>query len=158
MNNNSTLTQTSQPEPETTDLTRYQILMNRRFTIEKIFWSRIQTLHAIQAGILGSGFILLMDDRRILSGFVFLFGALLTSLLYGLAHNDWNDASVNDCEYCILEKKVNIARTAGRQGIWRLLKSHSIMFSLIKLFLFIDAVFAVLAFSNFLLTALFSRS
>ena len=158
MNSNSTQTLGSQPKSLNTDLTRYQIFMNRRFTIEKIFWSRVQTLHAIQAGILASGFILLMDGYRILSGCIFSLGLVLTFLLYSLAHNDWLDAEANDTEYENLCKNLNISRTAGRKGIWRLLRSHSIMFFLIWLFLALDAIFAILAFSNILLATLFLRS
>ena len=154
----NTSTQENQPARENRDLARYEILMTRRFTIEKVFWSRIQTLHAIQAAVLASGFLLLMHDDPYptLSGCVFSLGALLTCLLYFLARNDWNDAKANDAEYSDLEKRVCIKRTAGR--CCKLLRSHSIMFFIMKLFLALDAVFAIAAFSDGLLAGLLSRS
>ncbi|MDO8472585.1 MAG: hypothetical protein Q7T05_02070 [Dehalococcoidia bacterium] len=149
MNNNAT----------NNDLTRYQILMDRRFQIEKVFWSRVQTLHVIQAAVLASGFFLLVEKHyRFLSGIMLLFGAILTFFLGLLAHNDWKDAAANDIDSERLCKELNIKRTAGRHGITKFLNSHRIMFILIGMFLAIDIILAIALLGDTLLATLLSRS
>lgn len=53
--------------PYTDKLTLYQTLMTHRQHAEKVFWSRIQTLHVIQAAVLGGGYYL-WKDKELVSG------------------------------------------------------------------------------------------
>jgi len=131
-------------EEENNNLAHYQVLMTRRQHIENIFWSRVQTLHAIQAAILASGFFLIEKDYRILSVAVFSFGAFLTFFLGWLSHNDWSDAAVNDSDMHRLGDILHIRRTADRRYLKKLLKGHRIMYILMVIFLAGDTALAIL--------------
>jgi hypothetical protein len=122
--------------PYTDKLTLYQTLMTHRQHAEKIFWSRIQTLHIIQAAVLGGGYYLWKDKGLGLSVALIFVGILLTLLLGRLACNDWSDASVNKELMCKLESALKFNRAAKR----KCLLSHSILFSVIGLFLTLDIV------------------
>ncbi len=125
------------PKTYSEKITLYQTLLNRRQHIENIFWSRIQTLHLIQAAVLGGGYFLgRIEGEIVLSVALLLIGLLLTVLLGYLACNDWNDARVNDKKMYTLDE-LGIRRTANRDC----LRSHSILFCAIILFLVIDIGF-----------------
>ncbi len=115
----------------------YNTLLSRRQHIESIFWSRIVTLHAIQAAVLGGGYALQKAHDPALSVALLVIGLLLTLLLFILAHNDWNDARINDKMMHNLGDSINIRRTAERHC----LKSHWILYVVIILFFLVDFAF-----------------
>ena len=129
-------------DDETNKLTRYQTLMNHRQHAERVFWSRIQTLHVIQAAVLGGGYFLWKDDELGLSVALVFIGILLTLLLGRLTFNDWRDASVNDHLMHKLGDELVIRRTADRHC----LKSHSILYFIVAFFLIIDIGFILFLF------------
>ena len=124
-------------------LVLYQILQAHRQHAERVFWSRIQTLHAIQAGVLAGGFYLLTREWNNLAIATFSLGAILTLFLGLLARNDWSDAKVNRQTMCRLSNELKFKRTAGRY-LWGRLRSHYIMLLIIIGFLVGDIVLAIM--------------
>jgi hypothetical protein len=133
----------SQSINQPTDFQRFEFLVNKRYHTEKIFWSRIQTLHAVQAAILAGGFALASQGHRITSFLTFLLGFILTLLISRLAKNDWSDSKVNDTLLESLYRDFNFRRTGTR--LCGCLRSHVILLNIIiPLFLIINLVLAVL--------------
>ena len=131
-------------------LALYQILQSHRQNAEKNFWSRIQTLHAIQAGILAGGFFLMQAGGLLpwVAAPLFILGAILTGLLRHLLRNDWYDANANKKAMRKLEKKFCINRTAGFDQRRRRHRSHRIQFRFIGIFFWIDIVLAVVSIAS----------
>ena len=118
-------------------LARYQILMQRRQNIERIFWSRIQTLHLIQAGVLGGSFSLWKYHNNHPAFYLglLILGIILTIILFVVCKNDWNDARRNDEGMHSLGDSLGIRRTAERK---RKPRSHRLFYGVFPLFIFID--------------------
>ena len=119
---------------ERNKLTRYQILMQRRQHIERIFWSRIQILHLIQAGVLGGTFYLTKHRLSFLAPPLLFVGIVLTVILFFICTNDWKDAKRNDGIMHNLGDSLGIRRTERK---WNLVftRSHKLLNAVVKLFI-----------------------
>jgi hypothetical protein len=130
---------TLSPQSYSEKITFYQTLSNRRQNIEAIFWSRVQTLHAIQVAVLGGAFYLWKIHSELgLAVAVLSLGIILTLTLGRLAYNDWKDTSINDCIMHKLGDELGITKSAHREDYF---KSHNILFYLIILFFMLDIAF-----------------
>ena len=122
-------------------LRHYQVLMDHRQRVEGIFWSRIQTLHAIQAGVLAGSYALRNDCWY--SQAILLLGFLLTFFLYVLCHNDRQDAEVNQECMFQLGDSLGIRWSSEPRGIREFLRSHRILFLVVAIFLCVDLALSV---------------
>jgi hypothetical protein len=124
-------------------LEKYQTLLLHRQHAEKVFWSRIQTLHAIQAGILTGGFFSLLNEYPKLAIAAFSLGAVLSFMLGYLAYNDWSDAKSNQEVMQRLGDILGIRRTAKMNCVRKYLRSHITLFIIIGVFAFGDIAIAI---------------
>ena len=125
-------------DDERNQLTQYQILMQRRQHIERIFWSRIQILHLIQAGVLGGSFYLWSRCHLFLAPFLLSLGILLTIILFIICWYDWKDAQINDTRFHNLGDSLGIRRTAPRKCK---IRTHVLLYIVIGLFITVDIAF-----------------
>ena len=122
-------------------LARYQILMQHRQHVERIFWSRIQILHLIQAAVIGGIFYIYKAELPTCFYFVLLgLGIILTVLLLILCIYDWKSAEVNKERLYSLGDALSITWSGKRWHIHSLhITAHRILFVVIVLFIILDA-------------------
>lgn len=74
----------------------YQALVQHRIHQDQLLWSRVQIIHAIQAGALAGGFALHFAwESSLLGGLVMVGGGLLTLGIFVLVVADYADMKVN---------------------------------------------------------------
>ena len=118
-------------------ITLYQTLMTHRQHAENVFWSRIQTLHAIQAAVLVGGYFLWKIPEEWWAILPLVLGLILTVLLGMLARNDWSDANINKVLMDSLESDLGFSRAKARCC----LLSHNILYAMIYLLGVVDLLF-----------------
>jgi len=122
-------------------LARYQILMQRRQQIERIFWSRIQILHLIQAGVLGGSFYLKNTCFATFAPPLLFVGIVLTIILFVICMHDWMDARINDVQMHNIGGTLSIRRTAERWSIFGCkIQTHKLLYVVVILFILVDLV------------------
>jgi len=113
--------------------------MQHRQHIERIFWSRIQILHLIQAAVIGGSFYLMNTETRNFAPALLFFGLVLTIILFIVCIHDWMDAKRNDTSLHNLGHTLGIRRTAER---WRIfgwgIRTHRFLYFAIILFILVD--------------------
>jgi hypothetical protein len=121
------------------ELEYHRSLMEHRQSIDRLFWSRTQTLYAVQAAVLGGAFAL-KDDSY--GWALLLFGAFLTAMLGLLCSYDWQGVKVNESTFFDLCDRLGIYWDAKPSGIRKLLPGNSIFKWVIILFIWINAALA----------------
>ncbi len=131
-------------QDRTNQLARYQILAQRREYQDRLFWSRVQTLHLIQAGVIASSFYIRHEQWNgypILSICVLFLGIILTTLILIICYYDWKDAEANKASMYKLGDSLGI-----RWGSERRIRifgykiyGHTILYSIFGLFLLVDS-------------------
>ena len=81
-------------DEERNQLTRYQILRQHMEFLHRLFWSRVQILHLIQAGVLAGSFYVRGQYPALSFGLLGL-GVTLTIILRIICRYDWNDVEEN---------------------------------------------------------------
>ena len=136
---------------ERNQLARYQILMQHRQHVERIFWSRIQILHLIQTAVIGGSFYLMKNTETInFAPALLFFGIVLTLILFIICIHDWMDAKRNDTRLDRLGDTLGVRRTAERWLIfcWGI-KTHRLLYIAIILFILVDlALLSYLGFAS----------
>lgn len=124
-------------------IARYQILAQRREYQDRLFWSRVQTLHWIQVGVIGGSLYFAKwqwNDFPIYSVFTMFIGLILTGLIFIICYYDWKDTEANK------ETMENLGETLGirwgsdrRFRIFnRIIYGHTILYTIFMLFLLVD--------------------
>ncbi len=137
--------QSSHNDDARNQLARYQILMQRRQHIERIFWSRIQILHLIQAGVLGGSYLMWRAKDPsvppVLYAALLFMGIVLTIILLIICKHDWKDARINDNDFQSLGYRLGIIRTAPRWLMFgRKIKTHRLLYAVMGLFILFDVL------------------
>ena len=74
----------------------YQSLVQHRIHQDRLLWSRVQTVHAVEAGILAGGFALAVIRQYLFSaGLLLIIGGVLTLFLFLMIKRDYADHMVN---------------------------------------------------------------
>lgn len=82
--------------PEVGIVGLYQALTEHRIHQDQLLWSRVQTLHLIQAGILGGSFALRFSSSiPVFGGILLILGGFLTFFLFLITRYDYLDQKVN---------------------------------------------------------------
>lgn len=131
------------PSNERNQLARYQLLVQHREYIDRVFWSRIQVLHLIQAGVIAGSFYVRPEHcggYPILSFIILVLGIILTIILRIMAGHDWDDATVNNMTLYHLGDTLEIRWGAERKKTFGLeIKGHQLFLNLVfPLFLVVD--------------------
>jgi hypothetical protein len=137
-------------------LTRHNSLMQQRQYQDRLFWSRVQTLYAVQAAVLGGSFTL---QTEWYGWAIALLGIFLTALIGLLCSYDWQDAKVNQIEFFRLCDYLNIHWGAKHVCIRKYLPGNSIFKWTIIGFLMLDTALGCLFFwhwSSFEMKVLFT--
>ena len=121
-------------------LERYRILMQHREYRDRLFWSRIQILHLIQAGVLAGSFYLAKQGFAIIFPSILLFlGVILTITLLVMCKYDWSDATRNEKELYSLGDTLGIRWSAER---WRIfghtIRGHILLYGVFTSFIIMD--------------------
>ena len=127
---------------ERNELARYQILMQHRQHIERIFWSRIQILHLIQAAVIGGSFYISYqkDLPDLFPPALLGFGIILTAVLFVLCKYDWKSAQVNEKRLHNLGDTLGITWSPRRWHICGYeIKAHIILYFVVLLFIIVDS-------------------
>lgn len=103
-------------EDEGKRLARYQILVHHKEYLDKLFWSRVQILHLIQAGVLGGSFYLWSkySNHPWLYVGILALGIFLTVVLFRVAYCGRRDAIRNDVTLYKLGDSLGIRWCAER--------------------------------------------
>jgi hypothetical protein len=130
-------------ESEKNRLAKYQILIQHKQYIDKLFWSRVQILNLIQAGILAGSYALrdkyleIWPSYPVLSIGILVTGIILTIILLLVARLDWRDSQRNDAILYSLGDRLGIRWTAERGRFEP--RGHRLFFFAFGLFLTIDS-------------------
>ncbi len=74
----------------------YQSLIQHRIHQDRLLWSRVQTVHAVEAGILAGAFALNFGWKNpFFAGLLLIIGGVLTLFLFFLVKRDYADHMVN---------------------------------------------------------------
>ena len=130
-------------------LARYQILRQHMEFLHKLFWSRVQILHLIQAGVLAGSFYLWKHgpDYTVFYLGILVLGIILTIILYIICKYDWNDVEENKKRLYPLGDALDIRWSSERQicksgrtiHIPKCCYGHSLfLYFVFPLFIFID--------------------
>ena len=103
----------SQPD---SNLVKYQILLQHRQFLDRLFWSRVQTFHAIQAAVLAGSFA--VRDKGWYDEGLLALGATLAIALLFICRNDWADAECNKQALYSLGEYLGIRRGSKRGCEW----------------------------------------
>jgi hypothetical protein len=117
-------------------ITQHQTLMLHRQSIDRLFWSRTQTLYALQAAVIGGAFAVKNDGWYAWA--LLLLGAILTVLLGLLCCYDWQGVKVNEVKFFKLCDKLQIYWDAKHKGIREHLPGNIIFMWIILLFIWLD--------------------
>ena len=102
---------------ERNQLARYQILAQHRQHLDRQFWSRVQILHLIQAGVLAGSFYL-WKYHCVPPAFylgILVLGIILTIILRIICKYDWDDVEENKKRLYHLGDTLGIRWGAERQ-------------------------------------------
>lgn len=139
-------------EYERNRLARYQILVQHKEYLDKLFWSRVQILYLIQAGVLGGSFYLwqyLSSHKPLLIGLMAL-GIFLTAILFRVAYCGRKDAISNDTALYKLGDSLGIRWCARRDVkifwvfrekslISKMLMGHKLFYAVFGVFIGVDS-------------------
>ena len=130
----------SEVDSKRNQLARYQILMQHMEYLDRLFWSRVQTLHLIQAGVLAGSFYLRGQDYHpFLSLSLLSLGIVLTGLLFIICKFNWNDVEENKKSLYPLGDALGIRWSAERPSIFgKRVYGHIILYFIVILFLLVD--------------------
>ena len=128
-------------ETDNVSYARYSILSQHRQYLDKMFWSRVQVLHAIQAGVLAAGYLL--RNEAWYAEALFSIGALLTFFVGLMAWYDWQSAEANKEALYELGDRLGIRWSAEKRNIRRLLPGHVLLYIIIILFILADGFCAI---------------
>lgn len=130
----------SEVDYERNQLARYQILMQHREYLDRLFWGRVQILHLVQAGVLAGSFYLRGQGYPIFFSIALLsLGIILTSLLFIICRYDWNDVEENKKSLYPLGDALGIRWSSERPTIFGYrIYGHRILYLILILFLLAD--------------------
>ena len=132
-------------------LLRYQLLIQHRQHVERIFWSRIQVLHLIQAAVIGGSFYVI-GQKELPNCFSYVLlglGIILTITLFILCKYDWKSAEVNKNSLYNLGDALGIRWAPERPHITicghrMRISGHRILYFVVILFIPVDILLLVL--------------
>ncbi|OGO24356.1 MAG: hypothetical protein A2Z28_06520 [Chloroflexi bacterium RBG_16_51_9] len=131
----------------------YQVLVQHRIYEGSLFWSRVQTLHAVQAGILAAGFTFRFAwSIRYFDGLILILGGALTLFLFFVVVMTYNDYAVNRDTIDELVKRIlpdDMKQYKVRWSAERVvLSGHCVFYGIIIAFIILDFVLGMLFLGN----------
>ena len=120
-------------------LQRYSVLMSQRQHQDRLFWSRVQTLYVIQAGVLGGSYAIALKAHGPLKTTLealrlcdfavglLLLGVVLTMMIGLLCCYDWQDFRVNESRLFSLGDRIGISQGVKHTGIRRWLPGNRVL-------------------------------
>ncbi len=131
----------------------YQSLVQHKIHQDQLLWSRIQTVSAIQVGVIGGGFAIHSAWKDLpLGGGLLVIGGLLTLVLFYLIIGDYADMEVNDDIMKRLAERLlpSDLKDEGKEIKWtgkRILPSwlsgHRMIYSMVILFISVDFILGI---------------
>lgn len=129
----------------------YQSLVQHKIHQDQLLWNRVQTVYALQAALLSSGFALHSWDQSVVGGSLLVFAGLATLCLLFLIIGDYADMKVNEpimnklakrllCTSGILDKIEWTDRTVWHR---KLVRGHHLIYSIMVVFIVLDFVLGV---------------
>lgn len=131
----------------------YQSLVQHKIHQDQLLWSRIQTVSAIQVGVIGGGFAIHSAWKDLpLGGGLLVIGGLLTLVLFYLIIGDYADMEVNDdimkrlaerlLPYELKDEGKEIKWT-GKRILPSWLSGHRMIYSMVILFISVDFILGI---------------
>ncbi len=128
----------------------YQSLVQHRIHQDRLLWSRVQTVHAVEAGILAGGFYLaFIWENPFSAGLLLIIGGVLTLFLFLLIKGDYADHMVNAdimdklakrlLPFDMKVKNLKVRWAAERRG----LRGHHMIYISIITFTAVDFVWGI---------------
>lgn len=126
----------------------YQSLVQHRIHQDQLLWSRVQIVHAVQAGVLAGAFALNFAwHYSFFAGLLLVIGGLLTFLLFFLVKRDYADHIVNADIMDKLAKRLLPFDMKNGKVKWtakrRFLRGHQMIYCSIIGFTVLDFVLGV---------------
>ncbi len=128
----------------------YQSLVQHRIHQDQLIWSRVQIIHAVEAGILAGGYALnSIWENPLFAGLLLIIGGVLTLFLFFLVKRDYADHMVNATIVDELaerllpsdmkEQNLTVRWTAERRG----LRGHHMIYTSVIGFTVLDFVLGI---------------
>ena len=127
----------------------YQSLMQHKIHQDQLLWNRIQTLHAIQAAVIGGGFTAhYYWHNSLLGGWCLVIGGVVTLILLLLVLGDYADMKVNESIMKELARRLLPSSIRGPvkwvdETVWyrkHFVRGHYMIYATIVLLILVDFV------------------
>ena len=130
----------------------YQSLVQQKIHQDQLLWSRIQTLQALQAAVIGGGFAAHFSwDNSLLGGWWLVIGGVVSLCILFLVLGDYADMKINDSLMKELAGKLLPSHPQGSvqwvdEKVWHRSKvrGHYMIYAIIVVLILVDFVVGAL--------------